>query len=152
MKKIKILLADDNAMIRTGIRELLGRLEDIVIVSEASSISEAIDALEGAAPAIVVTDIGIGCESGLDLVRVLKQRIPEIPSIVLSMHLSEVIVAEALRRGASAYLVKEEAVDELEMAIRAVARGEIYLSVGVSKKMIKWFAHSGDFVRPVVQA
>ena len=149
MEKIEILLVDDNAMIRAAIKVLLDRVDDMAVVGEASSLAEASAALQRAAPTVVLTDLGVGSDNGLDLVRALKERVPAIVSVVLSSHSSEALIAEALRLGASAFVLKEDAPAEIETAIRAVAQGEIYLSASVSAKMIKWFAHSPNSMRPV---
>jgi DNA-binding NarL/FixJ family response regulator len=150
MEKIEILLVDDNAMIRAAIKLLLDRLEDVAVVGEASNIAETLDELRCRMPTVVVTDLSVGLDNGLDLVRTLKQQVPEIATVVLSTHASEALIAEALKLGASAYVLKEDAPEEMEIAIRAAARGEIYLSASVSKQMIKWFARSPGSVRPIL--
>lgn len=150
MKKIEILLVDDNALVRAAINRFLDGLDDFAVIAEAANIAEAMEALERTMPTVVVTDLSMGFDNGLDLVRALKELVPGTGTIVLSMHSSEAIVAEALKCGASAYVLKEEAPEELEIAIRAVVRGDIYLSAAVSKKMVKWFSHSPNSVRPVL--
>lgn len=143
-KKAKILLVDDHVLVRAGIRSLIGRLKDFVVIAEASSPDEAIHELTQCTPDIVVTDIAMGSASGLDLVRLLKQRYPETAILILSMHASEELVTEALRLGASAYLLKEAAPAELEIALQAITRRETYLSPAVSTKMIERFVRPGD--------
>ena len=142
-KRTKILLVDDHVLVRAGIRSLISQLKDFVVIAEASSPDEAMQELAQCTPDIVVTDIAMGSASGLDLVRLVKQRLPETAILILSMHASEELVTEALRLGASAYLLKEAAPAELEIALQAITRRETYLSPAVSTKMIE------RFVRPV---
>jgi len=137
--KSTILLVDDHVLVRAGIRSLIDRLADFVVIAEASDPEGAMQALAQAIPDIVLTDIAMGASSGLDLVRELKRQYPQVASVILSMHASEEMVTEALRQGASAYLLKESAPMELEIALRAVARQETYLSPAVSTKMIERF-------------
>jgi DNA-binding NarL/FixJ family response regulator len=144
MKQKTVLLVDDHVLVRAGIRSLIDRLSDFIVIAEASNPDDALEQLARAVPDIVLTDITMGSHSGLDLVRVLQQRFPDVAVIMLTMHASEEMVTEALRLGASAYLLKEAAPAELDIALRAVARNETYLSPAVSTKMIE------RFVRPPV--
>ena len=151
MKPIQVMLVDDHALVRAGIRSLIDQLTSFVVIAEASSPDEAIRKLGQCVPDIVVTDISMGTESGLDLLRHLKQRFPKIAIVVLSMHTSEEIVAEALRLGASAYLVKEAAPAELEIALRAVMRESTYLSPVVSTRIIDRFIRQPDSTHTALQ-
>jgi DNA-binding NarL/FixJ family response regulator len=139
MKQHTVMLVDDHALVRAGIRSLIDRLSGFIVMAEASNPDEALDQLARAVPDIVLTDITMGAHSGLDLLRVLQQRFPSVGVIVLSMHASEELATEALRLGASAYLLKDAAPAELDIALRAVARNETYLSPAVSTKMIERF-------------
>jgi len=140
--KATILLVDDHVLVRAGIRSLIDRLDDFSVVAEASDPDAAMRALALSVPDIVLTDIAMGPFSGLDLVRDLKRQFPQVATIILSMHASEEMVTEALRQGASAYLLKESAPMELEIALRAVAHHETYLSPAVSTKMIDRFVRA----------
>jgi DNA-binding NarL/FixJ family response regulator len=142
MEQIKVVLVDDHGLVRAGIKGLINQLNDFIVVAEASNPAEAMRSIAGAVPDIVVTDITMGADSGLDLVREVKQQYPATQVVILSMHASEELAAEALRLGASAYLLKEAAPQDLEIALRAVMRQETYLSPAVSAKMI------ARFVRP----
>jgi DNA-binding NarL/FixJ family response regulator len=146
MEQIKVLLVDDHALVRAGIKGLIDQLKDFVVIAEASNPEEAMRKLEAGPPDVIVTDLTMGSDSGLDLVLRVKQQFPDIAVVILSMHASEELVAEALRLGASAYLLKEAAPGELEIALRAVIRKETYLSPAVSTKMIE------RFLRPPVPA
>ncbi|WP_075791403.1 response regulator transcription factor [Massilia putida] len=143
---MNVVLVDDHALVRAGIRTLIDQIADFVVVGEASDVVDAMELVRQVRPHIVVTDIGLGEENGLELVPRIRAESPRSRVVILSMHASEELVAEALRLGASAYLLKESAPNELEIAMRAVARDENYLSPSVSKKMID------RFVRPAAVA
>lgn len=139
MKQTAVLLVDDHALVRAGIRSLIDQLKDFIVIAEASNPAEAMCKLEESVPDIVVTDITMGVHNGLDLVRALKQQFPHMAIVILSMHASDELVSEALRLGVSAYLLKEAAPAELEIALRAVTREETYLSPAVTTKIIERF-------------
>ena len=136
---MKVLLVDDHALVRAGIRSLIDQVDSFKVVGEAAGTAEALALFDRLAPDMVVTDLTMGEESGLDLLRDVRARRAGVPVVILSMHASEELVAEALRLGASAYLLKEAAPSELEVALQAVARRESYLSPAVSTKVIAHF-------------
>lgn len=140
---MNVVLVDDHALVRAGISSLINKLDDFVVVGEANDLLHAMQLVRELRPHVVVTDITLGDENGLDLLPRIRAESPQTRVVILSMHASEELVAEALRLGASAYLLKESAPNELEIALHAVARDENYLSPSVSKKMID------RFVRPV---
>ena len=137
MGKSTVLLVDDHTLVRAGIRSLIEKFPDFLVVGEASNPDEALISVDAVRPHVIVTDITMGNQSGLNLIRMIKQQYTSIPIVVLSMHASEKLIKETLRLGASAYLLKEAAPEELAIALRAVIRGESYLSPAVSTKMIK---------------
>jgi DNA-binding NarL/FixJ family response regulator len=136
---MNVVLVDDHALVRAGICNLINQIDDFTVVGEASNILDAMELVRQVRPQVVVADITLGEESGLDLVPQILADSPKTRVVILSMHASEELVAEALRRGASAYLLKESAPAELEIAIRAAARDENYLSPSASKKMVDRF-------------
>lgn len=139
---MKVILVDDHALVRAGISTLINRIDGFEVVGEASNNAEALELLRQHQPDVLVADITIGEQSGLDLLVPGAHASPGSRVVILSMHASEELVAEALQLGASAYLLKESAPGELEIALRAVVRGDNYLSPAVSRKMID------RFVRP----
>ena len=139
---MNVVLVDDHALVRAGISNLINQLDDFIVVGEAADLLHAMQLVRELRPHVVVTDITLGEENGLDLMPRIRAESPQTRVVILSMHASEELVAEALRLGASAYLLKESAPNELEIALRAVTRDENYLSPSVSKKMID------RFVRP----
>jgi DNA-binding NarL/FixJ family response regulator len=134
--RIKVLIADDHLLVRAGIRALLEQQPDMEVVAEASNGREALQLIRQYQPNIVLMDIAMPELSGLEAIRQLSKEFPKIHGIVLSMHSDEEHVRQALQAGAAGYLVKGGALAELELAIRAVARGHTYLSPGVSKPVV----------------
>jgi DNA-binding NarL/FixJ family response regulator len=143
---MNVVLVDDHALVRAGICNLINQLDDFIVVGEASNLLQAMELVRQLRPHVVVTDITLGEENGLDLVPRIRAESPQTRVVILSMHASEELVAEALRLGASAYLLKESAPNELEIALRAVTRDENYLSPSVSKKMIDRFVRPASVV------
>jgi DNA-binding NarL/FixJ family response regulator len=136
MTLIRVLLADDHTLVRAGIRGLLKALPGIEVVGETGDGHGALRLAETLRPDVVLLDIGMPGLNGLEVTARLTKLDPTIRVVILSMHLSEEYVLQALRAGAAAYLLKGSAVAELEVAIRAVARGETYLSPPVSKHVV----------------
>lgn len=140
MDPIRILLADDHKLVRAGIRSLLERLPDIEVVGEASDGEEALRLIDEHRPRMVLMDIAMPLLNGLEATRRLAKAFPEVSVIILSTYSDEEHVYQALRAGASGFLEKGAALEELELAIRAVARGETYLSPPISKPVIMEYA------------
>lgn len=136
MKPLRILLADDHALFRAGLRALLKELPDAQVIAEVANGSDAVELARQHRPDVVVMDVSMKGLNGLDATSRIKAELPSIRVIVLSMHDSEDYVAQALRAGASGYLLKDSAEPELELALSAVARGETYLSPRVSKPVV----------------
>ena len=136
MKRIRILLADDHAVVRQGFKMLLGAQPDMEIVGEASNGREAVETAESLRPDIVVMDVAMPELNGIEATRRLASSVPHTRVIALSMHKDSVYVREILRAGARGYLLKDSGADDLVSAIRAVARGESYLSPAVSNAVL----------------
>ena len=136
MTPIRVLLADDHSLVRAGIRSLLQLLEGIEIVAEAKDGREALRLVEALRPDLVLMDIAMKGMSGLEAAARVIKEFPKVRVIILSMHASEEYVIQALKAGAAGYLLKDSGTAELELAIRAVARGESYLTPAVSKGVI----------------
>lgn len=139
MKPIRIVLADDHPMMRAGIRAMLQEVPGAEIVGEAGEGHEAFALVEKNRPNILVADIAMPGLNGLDLAARVAKEIPEVRIIILSMHSTEQYVRRAMQAGASGYVLKDAGQEELKLAVIAVARGESYLSPGVSKQVIAGF-------------
>ncbi len=136
MENIKILLADDHKLIRAGIRSLVKEIKGVEVVAEASNGREALELIQEFNPDIVLLDIGMTELNGLEVAQRVSRDIPDVSIIILSMHANEEYVLQALKAGASGYLLKDSAPAELEIAINAVMKGETYLSPSISKTFV----------------
>jgi DNA-binding NarL/FixJ family response regulator len=136
MKPLRILLADDHTLVRAGLRSLIGQLDGVEVVAEAQDGREVLDLVDTHHPDIVLMDISMSGMNGLEATLQLKKQHPRIHVMILSMHATEEYVLQALRAGASGYLLKDSAPLELELALRAVGRGETYLSPPISKQVV----------------
>lgn len=143
MRPIRVLLAEDHALVRAGFRALLQNLPGIEVVAEAGDGREALRLIRESQPDVVLMDISMPGLNGLDATARVASEFPNVRVIILSMHANEEYVLQALRAGATGYLLKDSDAAELELAIAAVARGETYLSPPVSKHVI------ADYIRLV---
>ena len=139
MKRIRILIADDHALVRAGIRALLEKQPNMEVVAEASNGREAIEFVRQLQPDVVLMDISMPDLNGLEAVRQLVKEFPGTKSICLSMHADEEYVWHALQAGAAGYLVKGGSLVELDLAVNSVAGGGTYLSPEVSKHVISGY-------------
>ncbi len=136
METIRVLIADDHTLVRAGIRALLQGLEGVEVVAEAGDGREAMALALVHRPDVLVTDIAMPHVSGLELAARVACELPGARVIILSMYGNEEYASRALQAGAAGYLLKDSGLAELELAVRAVARGETYLSPAVSKHVI----------------
>jgi DNA-binding NarL/FixJ family response regulator len=136
MKRTRILLADDHAVVRQGFKMILAAQADMEIVGEAANGREAVELAAQLNPDIVVMDVAMPELNGIEATRRLIAANPHIRVIALSMHKDSVYVREILRAGARGYLLKDSGADDLVKAIRAVAGGESYLSPAVSNAVL----------------
>lgn len=136
---IRIFLVDDHAVVRTGLRMLLEDEEDIEIVGEADSGSSALEQVVVSKPDIVLMDIGLPDMSGIDATRRIRQQSPSSAVVALTIHEDEEYFFQMLDAGASGYVPKRAAPEELLTAIRAAAAGEVYLYPSLAKVLVKDF-------------
>ena len=132
---IRVLVADDHAIVRTGIRHVLESEPGFVVVAEASTGAEALALAASHHPDVVVLDISLPGDSGLRVAAELRQRSPGTQVLMLSMHDNTEYVLESLRAGAHGYLLKDTAAMELRGAIRAVRRGESFFSPAIAGRL-----------------
>ncbi len=136
MQTIRIIIADDHRLVRAGLRMLLAEMPGIVVLAEAADGNEALAACDSEAPDLVLMDIAMPNLGGLDALGELRKRHPGTRVLMLSMLASEEHVLQALRLGASGYLLKDAAPAELALAIEAVMRGETWLSSAISRPVV----------------
>ncbi len=139
MTPVRVLLADDHALVRAGIRALLEGLEGVAVVAEAGNGGEVLELARKHRPDVVLLDISMPGTGGLEASAQLKQELPEVRVVMLSMHANEEYVLQALRAGAVGYMLKDSATAELELALQAVMQGETYLSPPISKQVVEGY-------------
>lgn len=135
----RIVLVDDHKIVRQGVRKLLDDNDSFKIVGEAADGLEALGLVADLRPDILVTDLRMPKMNGVELTRKVKESFPEIAVVVLSMYNTESYVYSALSAGASAYVLKESGIMDLDIAIYKVLRGEKYLSPPLSEETIKTY-------------
>jgi DNA-binding NarL/FixJ family response regulator len=140
---MRVLLADDHALVRAGIRALLVGLPDVESVVEAGDGQEALVVLRETKPDLALIDIAMPGLNGLELAARVAREAPGTRLVILSMHGTPAHVAQALRAGVSGYLLKDAAADELPVLLRAVMRGETYLSPAISKQVVDGYLGRG---------
>jgi len=149
VKPLRILLADDHALVRGGIRALLQSIEGMSVVGETGDGLEALAMIRSTKPDLVLLDISMPGLNGLEIAERVAKELPQVRILVLSMHATESYVADALRVGVVGYLRKSAAVAELPAAIEAVSGGEIYLSPGISRDVIEALRSGGAPASPL---
>ena len=135
-EKIHILLADDHAVVRQGFKMILAAQPDMEIVGEAGNGREALDLAGQLQPDVIVMDVAMPELNGIEATRRVADVSPRTRVLALSMHKDSVYVREILRAGARGYLLKDSIASDLLAAVRAIARGEGYLSPGVSDAVL----------------
>jgi DNA-binding NarL/FixJ family response regulator len=132
---IRILIADDHAILRAGLKHLLSDYPDIVVTDEASNGAEALDKVRSGHWDVMVLDMSMPGKSGIELIKQLKQLAPKLPLLILSMHKEDVYAVRALKAGAAGYLCKDNAEEQLVPALRKVAAGGLYITAAVAEKL-----------------
>jgi len=140
---MRILLADDHGLVRAGFRALLESVGEVTAIVEAADGRRALELISAEHPDVALLDIAMPGLSGLELAARAARETPPTRPIILSMHSSPSHVAQALRAGAVGYLLKDSAAEELGLALRAVMRGETYLSPAISRQVVDGFLGRG---------
>lgn len=128
MNACRVLIIDDHPVVRRGLGELIEQAPDMELVGEAATPSEGIDAVDRNSPDVVIADLSFEGLSGIELIKDLKARHPDLTILVLSIHDEAFYAQRALKAGAAGYLMKQEAVERVLDGIRAVRRGRVFLS------------------------
>jgi len=141
---IKVIVADDHDVVRKGIISVLAKERDIEIVGESRDGSQALDACLEQRPDIVILDITMPEMNGIVASKAIREVCPSTRVIIMSMHVEDDIIYEALKSGASGYVLKEGVIDELVDAIRVVTDGGTYLSPDVASTVVRRLLEGGD--------
>ncbi|MDB6131755.1 MAG: two component transcriptional regulator, LuxR family [Verrucomicrobiales bacterium] len=132
----RILLVDDHPLLRQGIAQLINQQADLMVCGEADDAQKAVTAIETTKPDLVVLDISLKGSSGIELLKNVKVRFPQLSILMLSMHDETVFAQRALRAGASGYIMKQEPTDKILGALRKVINGEVYVSDRLGARML----------------
>jgi two-component system, NarL family, invasion response regulator UvrY len=143
---IKILIADDHAIVRRGLTQIVAEEPDMVVAGEAQNEEEVLALLGNGEWDVVILDITMPGRSGLEVLRGLKQTRPTLPVLILSMHPEDQFAVRALKAGAAGYMNKEAAPDELVKAIRKVLEGGKYVSSTLAEKLVYGLAPRSERV------
>ena len=141
---MRILLADDHTLVRAGMRALLNELPDMEVIAESGDGREALRLIGEKKPDLALIDISMPGLNGLELAARAGKDYPSTRIVILSMHVDDEFVRRALVAGAAGYVLKNADRAELEMALRAVARGDTWLSPAVSRRVVEAYARGGD--------
>lgn len=144
MKVMKILITDDHAIVRKGLRSLLEAENGVEIIAEADSGREAVELAKRLNPDVVLMDISMPGLNGLEATRQIKKELPDTKVLILTMHSSDEYVFEVLNAGASGYVLKQSATSELIFAVQAVFQGMPFLSPSISGGVIEGYLNKTD--------
>lgn len=139
----RILLVDDHPIVRLGIRQMLGGEPDLDLCGEAESVAAATQLALSTRPDLAIVDLSLAHGSGLELIRDLRESLPSVPVLVLSMHDETLFAERVLRAGARGYIMKSEAITGLVEAIRQVLSGRIYVSQRIAQAVLERVGHEG---------
>ena len=142
--KIHVLIADDHAIVRQGLKQILSETEDLLVTGEADDGVEALNLARQQPWDVFLLDVSMPNRNGIDTLKQLKKEFPRLPVLILSMHPEEQYAIRALKAGASGYLTKQSAPELLVTAIRQVASGKKYLSPAVAQQLAEAISDSSD--------
>jgi DNA-binding NarL/FixJ family response regulator len=140
MAKNKVFLVDDHAIVREGLVSLINRESDMLVCGQADGAASALERIEATRPDIVLLDISLNGPDGLDLLKTIRLRDPDLPVLILSMHDEAQYAERALRSGANGYVMKHEATETVLIAIRRILTGDVYLSDRLTGRILRQIA------------
>lgn len=134
-RQIRVLIADDHAIVRQGLRQILSDTEDMMVAGEAANGVEALQRVREGQWGVVLLDVSMPDRNGIDALKMIKKEFPRLPVLVLSMYPEDQYAIRALKAGASGYLTKQSAPAQLVQAIRTVAAGRKYVSASLAEEL-----------------
>ena len=147
-KKSRVFVVDDHPIVRQGLALLVNREDDLVVCGEAEDAHAAIQSLAASKPDILIVDISLNGPDGLDLLKDVRMRYPELPVLILSMHDESIYAERALRAGAQGYIMKQEATEKVLVAVRRILSKEIYISERIANRMLQRYIGNRSVGRP----
>ena len=143
-KPIRVLIADDHSIVRQGLRQILSDTPDMLVAGEAENGVQALQMVRQGGWDVVLMDVTMPERNGIDTLKLLKKEFPKLPVLILSMHPEEHYAIRALKAGASGYLTKQSAPEQLVTAIRQVAGGKKYVSAAVAEELANAIGEDSD--------
>lgn len=147
-KKSRVFVIDDHPIVRQGLALLINREPDLAVCGEAEDAHTALQLVPTIKPDILVVDISLNGPDGLDLLKNVRIRYPQLPVLILSMHDESIYAERALRAGAQGYIMKQEATEKVLVALRRILSQEIYVSERISNRMLQRYIGSPNSDRP----
>ncbi|HBE45248.1 MAG TPA: DNA-binding response regulator [Deltaproteobacteria bacterium] len=138
-RKKKIMIVDDHPILRKGLSLFINQEPDLVVAGEAEDAHHALEMIDALKPDMVIIDISLPGIDGIELIKTIKMRYHNIPALVVSMHDESLFAERAIRAGARGYIMKQEAVEDVLVAIRRVLNGEIFVSNKIATRMLEKF-------------
>jgi DNA-binding NarL/FixJ family response regulator len=135
--KTRVFIVDDHPIVRQGLAQMIDQEDDLIVCGDAENAHDALGSLDQLKPDIVMIDISLQGMGGIELIKNIKNRHPDLPVLVLSMHDESLYAERALRAGARGYIMKQEAPGSVLIAIRRVLSGEIYVSEKITAKILE---------------
>lgn len=148
MKRIRIIVADDHAIVRLGLRRIVENAPDCEVIAEATNAAEVLAQAREQDAHVLLLDLSMPGASGIDLIRHVKSLAPRLQVLVLSMHAEEQYALRAIRAGACGYLTKDCAAEQLVAALRKVAHGGVYISEEVGEQLARQWTIGADESAP----
>jgi two-component system invasion response regulator UvrY len=145
---MRIVVADDHAVVRKGLRQIISEAEDLSFAGEAASADELLTLLRSRPFDLVILDLSLGTRSGIEVLKHIKSEFPRLPVLMLSVHAEDLFAVRALRAGASGYIQKEVAPEELVVAIHRIRSGGTYLSPAMGERIAGDLARGSERVLP----
>lgn len=148
----RVLIVDDHPLLRQGIAKLINAEQDMTVCGEADDAHRALTAISETTPDLAIVDISLKGTSGIELLKNIKVHHPKLPVLILSMHDESVYAQRALHAGASGYIMKHEASDNVLLAIRRILQGEVYLSEKLKAEMLNRMVRGGSITTSPIEA
>jgi DNA-binding NarL/FixJ family response regulator len=142
--KRKVLLVDDHPIVREGMALLINREPDLAVCADAVESNAALEAIDSLKPDLAIVDISLPGRDGLELLKMIRAKDPQMPVLILSMHGETTYAERALRAGANGYIMKQEATEKVLVAIRRILNREIYVSDQIANRLLRNLAGAHD--------
>jgi DNA-binding NarL/FixJ family response regulator len=146
--KKRIFIVDDHPIVREGLALMMNREPDLMVCGEAEEASSALQAISALRPDFLIVDISLNGPDGLELLKNIRARYPNLPVLVLSMHDESIYAERALRAGANGYIMKQEATDRVLVAVRQILTQKVYVSDRVANRMLQQYISGSATVKP----